>query len=110
LQYGRAQEGSPLRGLRVKGALQRVGYGGRKAQNLGVPFRFPEFGHSNVMPFAVMSTNSKDGTVTFNDVAKSPAYVGAIYEPSGSYAERQGPPPPGSSMGMYSRRQASLHR
>jgi len=66
-------------------------------------FDSPEFGHSHVMPFAVMSTNSKDGTVTFTDVAKSPAYVGSIYDPSGSYAERQGPPPPGSSMGMYSK-------
>ena len=32
------------------------------------------------MPFAVMSTSSKDGTVTFSDVAKSPAYVGAVYK------------------------------
>jgi hypothetical protein len=66
-------------------------------------FDSPEFGHSNVMPFALMSTSSKDGTVTFSDVAKSPAYVGALYEPSGSYAERQGPPPSGSSLGMYSK-------
>jgi hypothetical protein len=65
-------------------------------------FDSPEFGHSNVMPFAVMSTNSKDGTVTFNDVAKSPAYVGTACDPSGNYAERQGPPP-GSSLGMYSK-------
>jgi hypothetical protein len=50
-----------------------------------------------------MSTSSKDGTVTFNDVAKSPAYVGAVYDPNGGYAERQGPPPPGSSLGMYSK-------
>jgi len=56
-----------------------------------------------VMAFAVMSTSSKDGTVTFSDVAKSPAYVAAVYEPTGSYAERQGPPPPGSSLGMYSK-------
>ena len=55
------------------------------------------------MPFAVMSTSSKNGTVTFNDVAKSPAYVGTVYDPSGNYAERQGPPPPGASLGMYSK-------
>jgi hypothetical protein len=66
-------------------------------------FDSPEFAHSNVMSFAVMSTNSKDGTVTFDDVAKSPAYVATVYDPSGNYAERQGLPPPGSSLGMYSK-------
>jgi len=103
LQYGRAQEGSPLRGLRVKLHYKGSGKVDEKHKILVFLFDSPEFGHSHVMPFAVMSTNSKDGTVTFTDVAKSPAYVGSIYDPSGSYAERQGPPPPGSSMGMYSK-------
>ena len=101
LEYGRAQEGSPLRGLRVKVHYKGSGTVDEKHKILVFLFDSPEFVHSNVMPFAVMSTSSKDGTVTFSDVAKSPAYVGAVYEPSGSYAERQGPPPPGSSLGMY---------
>jgi hypothetical protein len=103
LEYGRAQEGSGLRGLKVKVHYKGSGTVDEKHKILVFLFDSPEFGHSNVMPFAVMSTNSKDGTVTFDDVAKSPAYVGTVYEPSGSYAERQGPPPSGSSLGMYSK-------
>jgi len=103
LEYGRAQEGSPLRGLRVKVHYKGSGTVDEKQKILVFLFDSPEFGHGNVMPFAVMSTNFKDGTVTNSEVAKSPAYVGAVYEPSGSYAGRQGPPPPGSSLGMYSK-------
>ena len=103
LQYGKAQEGSPLRGLRVKVHYKGSGTVDEKHKIVVFLFDSPDFGRSNVMAFAVMSTSSKDGTVTFNDVAKSPAYVGTVYEPSGSYAERQGPPPPGSSLGMYSK-------
>jgi hypothetical protein len=103
LEQGKAQEGSPLRGLRVTVHYKGSGAVDEKHKILVFLFDSPEFGHSNVMAFAVMSTSSKDGTVTFNDVAKSPAYVGTVYEPSGSYAERQGPPPPGSSLGMYSK-------
>jgi hypothetical protein len=103
LEYGRAQEKSPLRGLRVKVHYKGSGTVDEKHKILVFLFDSPEFGHGNVMPFAVMSTNSKDGTVTFNDVAKSPAYVGAVYDPSGGYAENQGPPPAGSSLGMYSK-------
>jgi hypothetical protein len=103
LEYGRAQEGSPLRGLRVKVHYKGSGTVDEKHKIVVFLFDSPEFGHSNVMAFAVMSTSSKDGTVTFSDVAKSPAYVGAVYETSGSYAERQGPPPPGASLGMYSK-------
>jgi len=53
-----------------EGALQRLGTVDEKHKILVFLFDSPEFGHSHVMPFAVMSTNSKDGTVTFNDVAK----------------------------------------
>ena len=103
LPYGKAQEGSPLRGLRVKVHYKGSGTVDEKHKIVVFLFDSPDFGRGNVMAFAVMSTSSKDGTVTFNDVAKSPAYVGTVYEPSGSYAERQGPPPPGSSLGMYSK-------
>jgi hypothetical protein len=103
LEYVKAQEGSPLRGLQVKVHYKGSGTVDEKHKILVFLFDSPEFGQGNVMAFAVMSTNSKDGTVTFYDVAKSPVYIGTVYEPSGSYAERQGPPPPGSSMGMYSK-------
>jgi len=103
LSYGNAQEGSPLRGLRVKVHYKGAGTVDEKHKILIFLFDSPEFGHREVMAFAVMSTSSKDGTVTFNDVTKSPAYVGSVYDPKGGYAERQGPPPSGSSLGMYSK-------
>ena len=103
MKAARAQEGSPLRGLRVTVHYKGSGTVDEKHKIVVFLFDSPEFVRGNAMAFAVMNTSSKDGTVTFNDVAKSPAYIGTVYEPSGSYAERQGPPPPGSSLGMYSK-------
>lgn len=53
-------------------------------------------------PVSVQSTNSKNGTVTFRDVQKVPAYVSAAYDPTGHW-DAQSPPPTGSSLGMYSK-------
>ncbi len=53
-------------------------------------------------PSAVQSTSSKDGSVTFDDVKKSPVYVSAAYDPSGQWTV-QSPPPNGSSLGLYSK-------
>jgi len=53
-------------------------------------------------PAAVLSLNSKSGTVTFSDVQKVPAYVSAAYDPTGNW-DAQTPPPSGSSLGMYSK-------
>jgi len=53
-------------------------------------------------PAAVLSLNSKKGTVTFSDVQKVPAYVSAAYDPTGNW-DAQSPPPSGSSLGMYSK-------
>jgi len=101
--YGQVPDAAGLRGLKVK--VHYRGSGTVDAKHKIVVFLFdsPGFTHGNVMAFAVTNTDSKDGTVTFNDVAKSPAYIGTVYEPTGSYAERQGPPPPGASLGMYSK-------
>src|SRR5207245_8050023 len=59
LEYGRAQEGSPLRGLRVKVHYKGSGTVDEKHKILVFLFDSPEFGHRNVMPFAVMSTDRK---------------------------------------------------
>ena len=93
LEFASAQEGSPLRGLRVK--VHYTGSGTVDDKHKIVVFLFdsPDFGRKAVMAFAVMSTASKDGTVTFNDVTKSPAYIGTVYDPNPGYADRQGPPP-----------------
>jgi hypothetical protein len=50
---------------------------------------------------AVKSLDSKNGTVTFTDVPKVPAYVSAAYDPTGKW-DAESPPPSGSSLGMYS--------
>jgi hypothetical protein len=53
-------------------------------------------------PVAVLSLNSKKGTVTFSDVQRVPAFVSAAYDPAGHW-DAQSPPPSGSSLGMYSK-------
>jgi hypothetical protein len=54
-------------------------------------------------PTAVQSTASKNGTVTFSDVKKAPAYVSAAYDPTGHWDGASGPPPTGASLGVYSK-------
>lgn len=53
-------------------------------------------------PAAVKSLDSKKGTVTFSDVQRAPAYITTAYDPTGSW-NAQSPPPPGCSLGMYSK-------
>jgi len=53
-------------------------------------------------PVDVKAATSKNGTVTFTDVKKVPAYVSAAYDPTGHW-DAQSPPPSGSSLGMYSK-------
>ncbi|HEY6390653.1 MAG TPA: hypothetical protein VIX89_05220 [Bryobacteraceae bacterium] len=54
-------------------------------------------------PVAIQSTTSKNGTVTFSDVQKTPAYVSAAYDPTGQWDGQSGPPPSGATIGMYSK-------
>jgi hypothetical protein len=53
-------------------------------------------------PVAVLSLNSKKGTVTFSDVQRVPAFVSAAHDPTGNW-DAQSPPPSGTSLGMYSK-------
>jgi hypothetical protein len=52
-------------------------------------------------PADIQSLDSKTGTVTFTNVRTVPAFVTAAYDPTGKW-DAQSPPPPGSSLGMYS--------
>jgi hypothetical protein len=52
-------------------------------------------------PVDVQPLDSKTGTVTFKNVQTVPAFVSTAYDPSGKW-DAQSPPPPGSSLGMYS--------
>lgn len=103
LQYGIAQEKAVKGSVSVKVHYTGTGTVDDKHRIMVFLFDSPGFVRGEAMPFAVSGTNSKDGTVTFNDVAKSPVYVGVIFAPAGGYDGQSGPPPSGSSMGMYSK-------
>jgi hypothetical protein len=64
----------------------------------------PDFAqpNGNVRPVAVKYVTSKNGIVSFSDVQKTPAYVSAAYDPTGNWDGQSGPPPTGTSVGMYS--------
>lgn len=56
--------------------------------------------NSNAMPVDVKWVASKNGTVTFSDVKKMPAYVSSAYDPAGQW-DAHSAPPPNTSVGMY---------
>lgn len=62
----------------------------------------PDFMQGGGMPVDMQSSSSKDGVVTFNNVQKTPAYVSAVFDPSGEW-DAQSAPPEGSSLGLYSK-------
>jgi hypothetical protein len=64
----------------------------------------PKFMQGNsAMPVAVQVTSSKNGTVTFTNVTANPAYASAAFDPTGKWDAHSGPPPAGSSLGLYSK-------
>lgn len=56
-----------------------------------------------VMPVEIKPVTSKDATAIFASVAKSPAYVSAVFDPTGGWDGQSGPPPTGASLGLYSK-------
>lgn len=52
-------------------------------------------------PVDVKSTDSKNGTVTFTNVKKTPAFVSSAYDPTGKWDGASGPPPKDAILGMY---------
>ena len=66
-------------------------------------FDSPDFAQGNAMPVGMQATTSKTGSVTFAEIAKSPAYVAVVFDPTGGYDGQSGPPPSGSSIGMYTK-------
>jgi hypothetical protein len=61
---------------------------------------------SEAMPVSIESTSSKTGSVQFDGVQKSPAYVSMVYDPSGKW-DAASMPPAGSSLGMYTKDSAT---
>jgi len=63
-------------------------------------FDSADFMSGQAMPVGMQPAAAKDATVTFAEVASSPVYVTAVYDPTGQY-EGMSAPPSGSSLGLY---------
>lgn len=63
----------------------------------------PDFVRGGVMPVKLLPASSKTGSVTFEDVEKSPAFISAAYDPKGEWDGASGPPPDGASLGLYAK-------
>jgi hypothetical protein len=99
-----AQDKAPAtRTLNVK--LHYTGSGAVDDKHHIIVFLFdsPDFIKGGSMPISGKDTTSKDGTVTFTDLGTSPVYASAVYDPNGEYDGQSGPPPSGSSLGLYSK-------
>jgi len=59
--------------------------------------------NGQVIPVQIQAIDSKKGETVFKSVSKSPAYVSVVYDPSGQWDAQSGPPPSGSSLGLYSK-------
>lgn len=55
---------------------------------------------SQMAPVGIKSVASKVGSVEFDDIQKSPAYVSLVYDPTGKW-DAASAPPTGSSLGLY---------
>ena len=98
LQHGNAQDKN--RTLKVQVHYTGSGTVDDKHKIILFLFDSPDFVSGGVMPFSMKTASSKDGTVVFEDVGKSPVYAATIYDPKGEYDGQSGPPS-GASLGMY---------
>ena len=96
-----AQEKPAGRTLKVK--LSYTGSGTVDEKHLIQVFVFdtPNFTSGQEVPIMIQSSSTKEATLTFSDVDKSPLYLTAAYDPRGGYNEVLGPPPSGSSLGLH---------
>jgi hypothetical protein len=66
-------------------------------------FDTPDFMQGNAMPIANQAATAKDQTLTFSGLSAATVYAVAAFDPKGGYDGMSGPPPAGSSLGMYSK-------
>jgi uncharacterized protein (DUF2141 family) len=66
-------------------------------------FDSPDFMQGNAMPIASQGATAKDQTLTFSNLSAATVYLAAAFDPTGEYDGMSGPPPSGSSLGMYSK-------
>ena len=102
-QPSRAQDKAAGRTLKVK--LRYTGSGTVDDKHKIFVFMFdsPDFVQGNAMPIGSQQTGHKEETVTFAGIDKSPVYIVAAYDPAGGYDGQSGPPPTGSSIGLYTK-------
>ncbi len=94
---------SKTRTLNVKLNYKGAGTVDEKHKIFVFIFDSPDFMQGGSMPIAGDAGTAKDGTVSFTTLSTSPVYIATAYDPSGSYDGQSGPPPSGSSMGLYSK-------
>ena len=100
-QAGSAQEkAQSVRTLKVKLNYTGTGKVDEKHKIFLFLFDTPDFRERGDMPVAVGTAAAKDATASFSNVAKSPVYLIAVYDPSGEYAGMS-VPPSGSSLALY---------
>ena len=102
-QQPKPEEKAAPRTLKLKLNYKGTGTVDAKHQIIVFLFDSPDFVQGGVMPMASQSGQAKDATLTFSDLSTSPVYAVAVYDPTGGYDGMSGPPPSGSSMGMYSK-------
>ncbi len=102
-QAVQAQDKAAARTLKVNVHYTGSGTVDEKHKIQVFMFDSPDFMQGNAMPTGMQMTESKTGTVTFTDIAAAKVYVVGVYDPTGGYDGQSGPPPSGSSMGMYSK-------
>lgn len=90
-----------VRTLDVKVDYRGAGTVDQKHPILLFVFDSPDFVNGGVMPIGGKSVTASKEVVHFTDLQASPVYVVAAYDPSGGYDGQSGPPPSGSSMGLY---------
>lgn len=101
-QLGQAQDNAS-RTITVKMNYTGTGTVDEKHKIYVAVWSSPEFMSGSAIPISGGATSSKNGTVTISDVTTSPVYVSAGYDPSGNWDGQSGPPPSGSSLGIYSK-------
>lgn len=64
-------------------------------------FDTPEFVQGNGVPIASQVATQKSQKVTFPSLSPDTVYLVAVFDPTGGYDGKSGPPPSGTSTGLY---------
>ena len=106
LAVNAAQTGTTSNTARtVKVKLNYTGAGTVDEQHRIFVFIFdsPNIGPSGSMPTGILTTGAKDGSVVFEGLSYSPAYLAAVFDKTGTYDGQSGPPPSGCPAAIYSK-------